>query len=225
MEIGIDEFVKELSQDGVRCILQVRHAERPKMDPDDPTFGDNLPITEEGERSARKLGEMLSCFGGDVQFASSPLRRTRMTTELIAAGMGVASPEIPVDDLIGNGSFFYADVAAVLDVFKPENFFNACFEYFRTGEQKGFRNLHAAADDLEGWLLARLERKLFIATTHDCFIAAFLAAKAGIAFSRENWPRFLDGGALFIRPDGTKSYALVRTGLSSGICGVGGTVM
>ena len=219
------EFSEELAKDGVRCILQVRHAERPKMDPDDPTFGDALPITEEGVRTARELGARLSHFGGDVQFASSPLRRTRMTAEMIAAGMGVNSPEIPTDELLGNGTFYYADPSEVLDVFKPENFFNACFEYFRTGEQRGFRNLYAASDDLENWLVERLKRKLFIVVTHDCYIAAYLAAKGGMSFTRDNWPRFRDGGALFLHPDGRKTYSLLRTGHSNGICGVAGRVM
>ena len=223
--MDLRELSDELAKDGVRCILQVRHAERPKMDPDDPTFGDALPITDEGVRTASELGARLSRFGGDVQFAASPLRRTRMTAELITEGMGVENPEISVDDLLGNRTFYYADAKEVLDVFKPENFFNACFEYFRTGEQRGFRNLYAASDDLENWLVERLKRKLFVAVTHDCYIAAYLAAKGGMEFTRDNWPRFLDGGALFLYPDGTKSYALVRTGLSDGICGVGGRVM
>ena len=34
------EELKDEIRKGARCILQVRHAERPKMDPDDPTFGD-----------------------------------------------------------------------------------------------------------------------------------------------------------------------------------------
>lgn len=223
--MDLREFTKELSGEGVRCILQVRHAERPKMDPDDPTFGDALPITEEGVRTARMLGEALAAFRGDVQFASSPLTRTRMTAEKIAEGMGVEKPVIPVDALLGNETFYYEDAGEVLDVFKPENFFNACFEYFRTGEQRGFRNLYSASDDLEKWLVERLGKKLFLVVTHDCYIAAFLAAKGGVEFSRDNWPRFLDGGALFLYPDGTRRYALVRTGLSEGICGVGGRVM
>ena len=218
--MDLREFSDELAKDGVRCILQVRHAERPKMDPDDPTFGDALPITDEGVRTARELGARLSRFGGDVQFAASPLRRTRMTAELIADGMGVVAPEIPVDDLLGNRTFYYADAKEVLDVFKPENFFNACFEYFRTGEQRGFRNLYAASDDLEDWLVERLKRKLFVAVTHDCYIAAYLAAKGGIEFTRDNWPRFLDSAAIVLRPDGERRYMLVRAGLSPLACGV-----
>ena len=223
--IDIPAVLAEIAR-GARCILQVRHAERPKMDPDDPSFGDALPITEEGVRTARRLGEMLAPLASDVQFYASPLRRTRMTAEMIAAGMGVEKPEIPTDDLLGNGSFYYADAAQVLEVFQPRNFFPACFEYFRTGHLRGFNELHAATDALERWLVERLTRRLFVATTHDCYIAAYLSARGAVAeFTRENWPRFLDGGATFLYPDGSRRYALVRTGLSTGICGVGGKVM
>lgn len=224
-EITIDEFVAELKKPDVRAVLQVRHAERPRMDPTDPTFGDRLAITEEGFVTSRRLGEILKDFAGDVTFASSPLLRTTMTVEAIAAGMGVENPAIPTAPCLGNGSFYYKDIREVLHQFRPEHFFTACFEYFEKGDLPGFNNLHEATARLESWLVARLEKKLFIATTHDCYIAAFMASKRGMVFTRENWTRFLDGGAIFLYPDGTRDYALVRTGLSTGIVGVGGKVM
>ncbi len=215
----LDE-VKEEVRRGARAALLVRHAERPKMDPDDPTFGDSLALTYEGCRTARKLGERLTEFRDDVRFLSSPLLRTRMTASLVAEGMGVAGAEVESDGLLGNASFYYADAGEVLEVFKPENFFNACVEYFRTGEQRGFRNLHSATDAFERWIDARMTRRLVVVTTHDLYIAAFLSARAAGAFSRENWVRFLDAGAIVVRPDGTRRYALVRTGLSTGVVGV-----
>lgn len=224
-EITLAEFVAELKKPGVRAAFQVRHAERPRMDPTDPTFGDRLAITEEGVRTARELGKRLRDFKDEVSFVSSPLLRTTMTAEAIAAGMGVEKPEIPTDACLGNSSFYYKDVREVLHQFRPEHFFDACFEYFEKGDLPGFHNLHEATTELETWLLGRLERKLLIAATHDCYIAAFMAAKCGLKFTRENWTRFLDGGAVFVYPDGTRRYALVRTGLSTGIVGVGGKVM
>ena len=222
IEITVEELKAEL-RSGARCALQVRHAERPKMDPDDPTFGDALPLTAEGERTAEALGRMFAEFKAETVFVSSPLRRTRLTAAAIARGMGFTTPPpIPVDELLGNGSFFYDDPLTVLEVFKTEEFFHACFEYFRTGEHRGFKNLLAASDHCESWLLERLTKQLLIATTHDCYITAFLAAR-GVCpegFSRENWTRFLDGGAILVYPDGSRRYALVRAGLSKGICGV-----
>ena len=220
VEMTREEIAAELRR-GTRVILQVRHAERPKMDPDDPTFGDSLPITAEGIRTARAFGESFKEFH-DVQFYASPLRRTRMTAEEIAAGMGITNPVIPTDALLGNESFYYNDALQVLDVFKPDNFFKASFEYFATGHQRGFNELHEATEALEEWLLAHQTNQLFIATTHDLYIAAFLSAKGTIpVFSKENWPRFLDAAAILIDKDGTRRYALVRSNLSMGICGIG----
>ena len=220
MEMTVEEFAAELRR-GARAVLQVRHAERPKIDHDDPTFGDRLPITETGMSTALKFGAMLAEFRDDVAFVSSPLRRTRMTAAAIAEGMGVKSPEIPVDELLGNGSFYYDDPLKVLEVFKERDFFEACGEYYEKGTLPGFRPLAASADECERWLMERLSRRLLIASTHDCYIAALLAARGAVAhFSRENWPRFLDSAAIIVQPDGSRRYALVRAGLSAGICGV-----
>ena len=220
MELTLEELKDEMRR-GTRVVLMVRHAERPKMDPDDPTFGDALALTYDGMRTARKLGSLLKEFADDVQFAASPLTRTRMTAALVAEQMGVADPEIPTDELLGNGSFYYEDAAQVLDVFKPKNFFPACFEYFRTAHQRGFRELYSATDAFENWISERWRNRLFVIATHDLYIAAFFYARKAIAeFTRENWLRFLDGGAILVGPDGTRRYAIVRTGLSDGIVGV-----
>ena len=218
-EMTIEELVGEIRR-GARVTLMVRHAERPKMDPDDPTFGDALELTYDGTRTAKKLGTILKEFADDVQFAASPLTRTRMTAELIAEGMGVADPEIPTDERLGNGSFYYENAAEVLEVFKPKNFFPACIEYFHTAHQRGFRDLYAATDEFERWIDASWKNRLFVISTHDLYIAAFLYARKVGEFSKENWTRFLDGGAVIDGTDGKRRYALVRTGLSTGIVGV-----
>jgi len=221
VEMTLDDIASAL-RGGSRVILQVRHAERPKMDPTDPTFGDSLPLTAEGVRTARLLGESLAPFADSVQFLASPLRRTRMTAELIAEGMGVASPEIPVEGLLGNESFYYRDTMEVLQVFTPpENFFPMCIEYMKTGKLRGFNDLHESSDALENWLLGRFTARLMVAATHDLYIAAFLSTRGAYNDrSRETWPRFLDAAAIILDPDGSRRYALVRTGLSTGIVGV-----
>ena len=190
------------------------------MDPDDPTFGDALELTYEGTRTAKKLGTLLKEFADDVQFAASPLTRTRMTAELIAEGMGIPGAAVPTDGLLGNNSFYYDDPAEVLEVFKPKNFFPACIEYFHTAHQRGFREIYAATDAFEKWIDAHWKSRLFVISTHDLYIAAFLYARKVGEFSKENWTRFLDGGAIIDGTDGRRRYALVRTGLSTGIVGV-----
>lgn len=220
-EMTLEELVAELRR-GERVILLVRHAERPKMDPTDPTFGDALPLTAEGVRTARLLGESLKEFAGDAGFYASPLRRTRMTAELIAEGMGIAGRQIPVDGLLGNESFYYKDALEVLHVFTPpENFFPESFKYMERGSLRGFNELNPSSDALEKWLFERFDSRLFVVATHDLYIAAFLASRGAYNDrSKDTWPRFLDAAAIIVSPDGTRRYSLVRTGLSNGIVGV-----
>lgn len=221
IEITIEELKAELRK-GARAILQVRHAERPKMDPDDPSFGDELHLTREGVRTAKLLGAALAEFADDVGFASSPLTRTRETAECIAEGMGLKGAPVYTDMQLGNESFFYEDPLQVLKTFKELEFFNACFTYFREKRLPGFKEIGGAADACERWLDEHAGgHRLFIAVTHDCYIAAFLNVRGAYGpGSRKDWVRFLDGGVTLIYPDGSRKYALVRAGLSHGICGV-----
>ena len=221
IEMTIEEVKAEIRK-GARAILQVRHAERPKMDPDDPTFGDALHLTREGVRTAKLLGESLAEFAGDVAFASSPLTRARETADCIAEGMGLSGAPVPTDVKLGNESFFYEDPLRVVKLFKEMEFFNACFTYFREKKLPGLRDIGEAADDCERWLDEHSQgRRLFVVVTHDCYIAAFLNVRGAYGpGSRRDWVRFLDGGVTLVYPDGSRRYALVRAGLSHGICGV-----
>ena len=72
-EMTVGEFAAELRR-GARAVLQVRHAERPKIDHDDPTFGDRLPITEAGMATALRFGAMLAEFKDDVTFDPNEVR-------------------------------------------------------------------------------------------------------------------------------------------------------
>ena len=215
------EDVRALLRAGNRVLLMTRHAERPHIDHEDPSFGAELPLTADGEEMSRAFGRLIRPFADDVQFASSPLRRTMMTAECIAEGMGIAHPDISPEDAIGNGTFYFADQHAVWEEFRDGSFFQKCFDYFEKGTYRGFADLHAASDALEEWCLAHFTAPFAIFTTHDLYIAAFLAARTVISrFTLENWPRFLDSAAIIIAPDGTRRYALVRAGLSDRVTGV-----
>ena len=206
---------------GNRVLLMTRHAERPHIDHEDPSFGQELPITEDGQAMSRAFGAAFRPFADIVQFASSPLRRTMMTTECIAEGMGIAHPDIASCDALGNGTFYFADPHAVWEEFRDGSFFRKCFAYFERGTFRGFAELHAATDALEAWCLAHFTAPFAVFTTHDLYIAAFLAARTVISrFTEVNWPRFLDSAAIILAPDGTRRYALVRAGLSDRVTGV-----
>ena len=219
-ELTLDD-VRALLREGSRVLLMTRHAERPHIDHEDPSFGATLPITANGEEMSRAFGRILRDCAPVVQFASSPLRRTMMTTECIAEGMGVAHADIAPCDALGNGTFYFADQHAVWEEFRDGSFFRKCFAYFESGTYRGFAELHAATDALEEWCLAHFTAPFAVFTTHDLYIAAFLAARRVVArFNEANWPRFLDSAAIVLAPDGTRRYAFVRAGLSDRATGV-----
>lgn len=206
------EDVKDELRHGSRVLLMVRHAERPHIDHDDPTFGAALPITENGRRAAETYGARLRDFAQDVQFLASPLRRTVMTAEAIARGMGLASPHIPTDGRIGNETFYFADQPTVFELFRDGSFYEKVFAYLRYGRQAGFADLHAATDALETWATGLFTGRLGVFTTHDLYNGAFLVARNVVqSFTEETWIRFLDAAAIIIAPDGHRRYALVRS--------------
>lgn len=209
--MNLDDVKSELRK-GSRVLLMVRHAERPHIDHDDPTFGAALPITESGRLASEAYGARLRAFAADAQFYASPLRRTVMTAEAIARGMGLVAPDIPTDDRLGNSSFYFADQAAVFELFRDGSFYEKVFAYLRDGRQIGFADLHAATDALEEWALARFTGRLGIFTTHDLYNGAFLKARGVVeSFTVETWVQFLDAAAIIVRPDGSRRYALVRS--------------
>ncbi len=219
-EITLDDVNSELKK-GSRVLLFVRHGERPKIDNEDPTFGEALPLTAEGLRTSREMGARLKDFAGDVQFLSSPLLRTVMTASGIAEGMGLPGTDIPTDILLGNDTFYCADQHEVFELFRDGNFFENVFEYLNTGVQRGFRQITEATDALEEWALGKFTARLGIFTTHDLYNAAFLHERgAKRDWSVSSWVRFLDSAAIILDEDGTRRYAFLRTGLSTGIVGV-----
>ena len=219
-ELTLDD-VRTLLREGNRVLLMTRHAERPHIDHEDPSFGATLPLTANGEEMSRAFGRLLRDCAPVVQFASSPLRRTMMTTECIAEGMGLAHAEIASEDALGNGTFYFADQHAVWEEFRDGSFFRKCFAYFENGTYRGFAELNAATDALEEWCIAHFTAPFAVFTTHDLYIAAYLAARGVVdRFTEVNWPRFLDSAAIVLAPDGTRRYAFVRAGLSDRATGV-----
>lgn len=219
--ISFEEVKAELEK-GNRVLLLVRHAERTKIDNNDPSFGENIPITENGIKMCRDFGEKLAEVREEIEWRASPLRRTVMTAEEIAAGMGIEAPKIIEDDLVGNGSAFFEDRYKVFMLFQDHRFFEHMLEYFERGTQIGFNEIKTAAEAYETYVMSRFEGKFGIFTTHDVFVSAFLEGKGAFKFDIASWPRFLDAAAIIVSKDGTRRYDLFRAGLSNDICGING---
>lgn len=211
---------RELAR-GSRVLLMVRHAERRKMDVNDPTFGETLPITATGEETSREFGRRLADCADGAQFLSSPLLRTRMTARCIAEGMGLDPAVVADADPLGNGTPVFADQRAVFEWFRDGRFFDHVFEYFATGRGPGLAELRAGARELERWALSVFTGRFGVFASHDFQIAAWLRGMDAVdGFTRETWLRFLDGGAIVLGAEGSVRRALFRAGLSEGVCGV-----
>ena len=206
---------------GSRVLLVVRHAERPKIDNEDKTFGAALPLTPDGERMSEAFGRLLRGAAREIQFRASPLRRTVLTAQFIARGLGIDAPDIPVDAEIGNGSAYIADEREVWELFRDGRFFEKMIEYLEAGVQRGFNPLGPSTEAFEAYCLSRFTGQLGLFTSHDVYLAAYAKGRGLMAHvSKENWPRFLDAVAIVLRPDGTRKHLFVRAGLTEVICGV-----
>lgn len=206
---------------GSRVVLLIRHAERPKIDRDDRTFGAALPLTDAGRDMAVRFGRLVAGSADSVCFVASPLRRTVETARLVARGMGLGRARVVRDATIGNSSAFVADELEIWKLFRDGGFFTKMREYMDRGEQRGFNPIAKAADEFEERLVSLLSSQLGIFTSHDIYVAAFLHAR-GVKtdFDFVSWPRFMDSAAIVIPPEGPRRYALVRAGLSSLCTGV-----
>ena len=209
--ISLEDVRKELSA-GCRVLLLVRHAERPKIAFDDRTFGEALALTPNGERMSVEFGRIMKGAARNVQFRASPLRRTVMTAERIADGMGLAGAEVERDARIGNSSAYVASQLEMWRLFSDGSFFERMVD---------FAPLASATDAYEAYALSTFTGDLGIYATHDVFVAAFLHAR-GVKtdFCAANWPRFLDSAAIVVEPSGAVRHAFVRAGLSDLACGV-----
>ncbi len=221
--VNLQDIRHEL-EEGNRVLLLVRHGERTQIDHEDPTFGAAVSLTGAGMEMSRAFGAALKGAADNVQFRASPLLRTVQTAALIAEGMGLNGAEIPTDPVVGNSCAFIADEHEVWEVFRDGSFFARMLEYMATGQQRGFMPLRTAALKYEDEQFARFTGTLGIFTTHDIYIAAYLYAK-GVKtdFSRTEWPRFLDAAAIILEKTGKRRVEYVRSGFSSGICGVTST--
>lgn len=222
MEIGFEDIRRELHS-GNRVLVLVRHSERRKIDKEDPTFGESVPVTGNGWRLSLDWGRALrgAAAAADVEFRASPLRRTVMTAEGIAEGMGLEGAAVVPDDLIGNGSAFFADRLEVWRQFRDRRFFEKMTAYMADGVAPGFAPIGPAAVAYEEYLLSRFTARLGVFVTHDVFIAAYLHAR-GVKtdWNPDNWPRFLDAAVIVLEPGGARRVEFLRAGLSPLAVGV-----
>ena len=203
--------------DGTRVAILVRHAERPPLPANDPTFGRNLPLTERGAMEATRYGRELGHLActDQVTMAAGGNRRCMETAFHMLEGMGHDMEDdrctVLADPYLGGRAFYFGDVAARMELANAGNYLESLNAYFTCGRQKGFNDLHPSTSHLAGHLLYHYDAPLFIGITHDLNVACFLAGNGTVAsFTEKSWPGFLDAAVLFIRPDYTTTCHLLR---------------
>ena len=206
-EIMFRHVADEL-HNGTHVALLVRHAERPPLPANDPTFGRDLPLTEQGVADAIRYGRELSLFacGEQMTIAAGGNRRCMETAFHILDGMGLDLEDeqyaVIADPYLGGRTYYFGDVAQRMELANAGNYLESLNAYFRNGRQRGFNELHASTSLLAGRLLYHYDTPLFIGITHDLNIACFLAGNGTVlSFTNESWPGFLDAAVLFIQPD------------------------
>lgn len=200
--------IAENIRNGARAVLLLRHAERPPLQANDPTFGRDLALTERGVSDAVRYGQGLSRFfgGAPVTMAAGESRRCVETAFFILKGMGMdwddSDCAVLADPYLGGRSYYFGDVAERMRLADEGDYIGSLNTYFKTGTQRGFMPLSPATSLLAGHLLWHYDAQLFVGVTHDINVACFLAGNGVVDyFTADSWPRFLDAAALIIHPD------------------------
>lgn len=202
--------MKDTLDGGGRVTLLIRHAERPPLAPGDKTFGASLPLTEKGWSDAQHFGMTLAreLRPKSVAFYASGTFRTLQTACGMAMGLDLAETGTAIErkvrlaDFLGSESPFFGSVEERIALAAQGRYHERLNDYFRNGEQQGYRPLKAAADLMERQLDALHDDDwpLVVAVTHDINVAAFLAARGVVpSFTEETWPGYLDA-AVIISP-------------------------
>lgn len=218
-EITLDK-IKDVIGEGMQVILLIRHAERPPLDPSDTTFGARLPIISKGKLDALRFGQALSAFVSheDIAVFASETFRTIETAYGITAGIRpgpccVEVPKVRVHKLLGCDTPFFGSLDERMELIAEGRYLDRLNEYYLSGEQKGYRPLAQATDEMERRLLDLNVggKALLIAVTHDINVASFLAGRGVVSsFSDETWPHYLDAAVIMDDGYGAREYGWLR---------------
>ncbi len=198
---------------GLHVTLLIRHAARPPLDPTDTSFGAQLPITDYGRETAVRLGvairEVLKPKRVDL-YASETLR-TVQTAQCMRRGILGGAAEMVVSEVrhepvLGGASPFFGSLEERMALIAEGRYLDRLNDYYRVGEQRGYRPLRPAARRMEEHLLslAKGAEGLAVAVTHDVNVACFLAGwDVWTSFTSETWPHYLDAAVIAREKDGS----------------------
>lgn len=204
--IDYTQFARRAADTPGRCVLLARHGERPSLDPHDPTFGADLPLTDAGRAMAFACGRALRPAGAPAEwtFLSSALRRTRLTAAAVAEGLGANPDAVSIAPEMGIPGLYVSDPEALAIYQEAEGGAAYSDRLLRDGVAEGMRPIADIARDVLAWLRASdFGTRLVFAATHDIFLACVLAGLNLANVTSKRWVHYLQGVAFFERPDGS----------------------
>lgn len=201
-------------------VLLLRHSLRPPLPPNDVGF--EVPITEEGVRIARALGQHLGARLRTLH--ASPLRRCVETAEAMRTGADCALP-ITHDRLLGNPGAFVHDGHLAGPIWRSESHESVLARLVRDDAPlPGMAAPASAARFLVHHMLSVAAGRpgVHVFVTHDSLVTVSAARLLGVALGRDAWPLCLEG-ALFWR-DGDTLQTAYRDARGAGptgpLCGL-----
>lgn len=189
-----------------RCVLMARHGERPPIAENDATFGETLGLTDAGRALAFACGRDLAAAGrpADWAFGASRYRRTMLTAETVAEGMGRAGAPVAALPEISLPGLWISDMPETHRNYR--RFGTAAFtDMFMRGEATGgYLPIPESTRLTMDWIRrADFGARCAVLVTHDIFLAALLQGLGAGEFRSERWVGFLQGAALFENGDGS----------------------
>ena len=216
-EVGFQDIGNAIRK-GWRVVVLVRHAERPPLEKDDPTFGAGIGLTAKGRMDAKVYGFALHEFAsgfGDHRVSSSKMTRCRETGREISRELcGCHDGCLTLPEILGDKSPYFGQVAERLALADEGHYMDSLNEYFEKGHQRGFNDLAEATDELENFMwndYSHLNLPLHVMVTHDINVGCFLAGRKVITqFNDSTWPHYLDSAVCFLDRYGRARYGYMR---------------
>lgn len=204
--IDYRDFAREAAASPLRCIVLARHGERPRIAEEDPTYGENLGLTDAGRAMALAAGRDLR--GGpppsEWAFWASRLLRTRLTAAAVAEGLGAAGAPVSVSTEASIPGLWIEDQPLTHRHYFSEGSVPFTDRLMSTGRAEGYRPIEESTRLAMDWIRTfDFGARCAFVATHDVFLACLLQGLGLGRFSCANWVGFLQGCALLERPDGT----------------------
>lgn len=181
-------------------VVLMRHSVRPPIPPGET--GNELLLTEEGERLAAQLGETVGRRLASLR--TSPVKRCVQTAEALARGAGVHL-DVAADRLLGEPGAYVANPELAWEqVWRRmayEEIINAVVD--GRPDLPGFaRPRRAAGRLLEHMLEHATTPGVHVFVTHDSVVLPTAAHLLGRSLRKPDWPWYLDTVVIWREGDG-----------------------